>query len=274
MKNDIRSLAIIAGRGDFPMLAIKKCIKNNINFKLFLLSGESYTHDYSPFFPVTLKYGQIAEFIEINKKLNITNILMIGAVTKPDFKSISVDKKSAILLAKILTKRILGDDTVLKTVIKFFENEGFKVIKINDFIDDLVVNKGCITNITPTIGNDHDIKIAKEAIAKLSDYDIGQSLVIAQHQIIAVEAAEGTDQMINRISTLPIDYKNSAILVKLSKVKQSEKADLPTIGIDTIKNCIKNNITGIAIEAGKTLIIDKEDVIRMANENKMFITAI
>ena len=274
MQNNIKSLAIIAGRGNFPILAIKHCQKHNIRFQLFLLHGEDYKHDFSPFKPITLKYGQISEFIRINNQLGISNILMIGAVTKPDFKSISVDKKSAILLTKILAKKILGDDAVLKSVVSFFEKEGFNMIKVEDLLQDIQASKGALTTRKASKDEIENIEIASKIINTISQFDIGQSLVVAQKQIIAVEACEGTDSMINRVKELPIDYKDSSILVKLSKKKQSDKADLPTIGLNTIKNCVKNGIIGIAIEANKTLIIDKADVIKLANENNIFIIAI
>lgn len=274
MKNNIKSLAIIAGRGNLPKLAIEKCIHDNIKFQLFLLHGENYKHDYGSFNPITLKYGQISEFIKINKKLKISNILMIGAVTKPDFKSISVDKKSAILLAKILAKRILGDDAVLKSVVSFFEKEGFAMVKIEELLHDIQSPKGDLTKREVSKDEIEDIKIAKDAIDAISQFDIGQSIVVAQKQVIAVEGEEGTDKMIKRCGDLDIKYKNSAILVKMSKKNQSDKADLPTIGVNTVQNCIENHIKGIAIEANKTLIVDKEYAIRLANENNIFIIAI
>ncbi len=274
MTNSIQSIAIIAGRGDLPKLTIEKCQKDNIKFQLFLISSEEYDHDYSQYQPYVLKYGEIAKFLEICQEHQIANIIMVGGVTKPDFKSITVDKKSAILLTKILAKKILGDDAVLKTVVSFFEKEGFKIIKVNDLLEDILAQKGNLTVSVPDSSDNNNIKIAKNAIEALSQFDIGQSLIVAQQQIIAVEAAEGTDNMINRIGTLDVDYKNSAILVKLSKKNQSKKVDLPTIGLQTIKNCIDNNISGIAIESGKTIIVDKEQVIALANDNKIFITAI
>lgn len=108
----------------------------------------------------------------------------------------------------------------------------------------------------------------------MSQFDIGQSLIVAQKQIIAVEAAEGTDAMIKRCGDLNISFKKDAILVKMKKLNQSGKADLPTIGADTIKNCKLNGITGIAIQAGATLIIDKDEVIKLADQSEIFLIAV
>ncbi len=274
MKNSIENLAIIAGKGQIPSMILKKCKKDGIKHKLFLLNGENYEVNYEKEDPTVLKYGEISKLIDILKTENISNIIMAGGVTKPDFKSIKVDGKSAKLLAKILTKRLLGDDSVLASVIKFFEKEGFKIVKIQDFLDDVVTKKGELTKIKPSKEDFENIKIAKNAISHFSKFDVGQSLLIAQKQIIAIEAAEGTDEMIKRCKNLDIKYKNAAILVKTNKKNQSDKADLPTIGAKTVENCVKNGVKGIAIQSKLTLILEKEKVIDLANKNGIFIVAI
>lgn len=267
-------LAIFAGRGQLPQILIKNCQKNNIDFQVFLLASEKYDHDYTKFNPISLKYGEIGRFLQELQQKNIKNIIFIGAVNKPNFSNLKVDAKGTVLVAKILANKILGDDAVLSTVIKYFQKQGFKILQINDLLDDIVSKKGALTTAKPDKSDLKNIEIAKKAIQHFAKFDVGQAVLVAQKQIIAVEALEGTDNMIKRASTLKTDYQNNAILVKMKKPNQSAKADLPTIGLKTIENCAKNNIKGIAIEAKKTLIIDKEKVIAKANENNIFLIAI
>ena len=99
-------------------------------------------------------------------------------------------------------------------------------------------------------------------------------MVIAQKQIIAIEALEGTDEMIKRCKNLPVNYKENAVLVKLKKRNQSGKADLPTIGVATIKNSFEAGIKGIAIQANSTLVLEKEEVIKVADELGLFLTVV
>jgi len=272
--NHQEPIAIFAGRGFLPQMLIENCQKNNRKFLLFLLESENYDIDYSPFGPIKLPYGNVANFLEILHKNSIKNIIFIGAVNKPNFHSIKVDKKGAILLAKILASKILGDDAVLKTVINFFEKEGFKILKIEDLLSDIIAKKSVLTKMQPTAANLADIDLAKKAIKAMSEFDIGQGMIVAQKQIIAVEAIEGTDAMIARCGSLNIAFKKDAILVKMKKSRQSAKADLPAIGLDTIKNCYAGGIRGIAIQAGFTLIIDKEAVIKLADDLGVFIAVI
>ncbi len=275
MKNKINGkLAIFAGRGQLPKILIENCQKNNIDFQLFLLASEEYEIDYSEFNPIALKYGEVDKFLSEIHARKIGNLIFIGAVNKPNFKSIKVDKKGAILVTKIVASKILGDDAVLRAVVNFFEKEGLKILRIDDLLDDVVAKKSVLTNLKPDDEDLENITLAKKAIQAFSDFDVGQSVIVAQKQIIAVEALEGTDEMIKRCAKLKVEYKESAILVKMKKSRQSAKADLPVIGVNTIQNCHENGVKGIAIQAGTTLIINKKDVIDLANKLEIFLVVI
>ncbi len=268
------ALAIFAGRGQLPKMLIENCQKNGRKFSVFLLEGENYEIDYSAFNPLKLSYGEVEKFLAAVRENNIKELVFIGGVTKPNFSSLKVDKKGAILLAKILASKILGDDAVLRAVIKFFEKEGLKIIPINQLLTDLAPKKSTLSKIQPSKEELADIEISVKAIRAMSNFDIGQSVVVAQKQIIAVEALEGTDRMILRCADLKAEYVKDAILVKLKKSNQSSKADLPTIGVSTINNCYVSGIKGIAIQAGSTLILEKEKVVALVDELGMFLIAI
>jgi UDP-2,3-diacylglucosamine hydrolase len=264
-------LAIFAGRGSLPMMLIEDCQKKNRKFIVFLLQGENYDIDYSSFNPIKIAYGELERFLNELQKNQIKNIVFIGGVTKPNFSSLKVDKRGAGLLAKILANKILGDDAVLSTVIKFFEKEG---LRIDQLLDCVVSEKSTLTTIKPSKENLEDIALGVKAIKNFSQFDVGQSIVIAQKQIIAIEALEGTDEMIKRCGGLKVDYRQNAVLVKMKKSKQNLKADLPTIGLETIKNCAASGICGIAIQANSTLVLQKDEVIKKADELGLFLTVI
>lgn len=267
-------IAIFAGRGQLPKILINDCLAKNRRFKLFLLNGEKYDIDYSDFNPTTLSYGEIEKFIQSLKQENLQHIVFIGAVTKPNFTSLKVDKRGAILLGKIIANKILGDDAVLKTVVNFFEKEGFKIVRIDDLLDCVVSTKITLTKILPNPQNQIDIEIGAKAIKHFSKFDVGQSLIVSQRQIIAVEALEGTDAMIERCKNLEVDFVKNAILIKMKKTFQTAKADLPTIGVETIEKCAKSGIIGVAIEVNNTIVLDKENVIKKADELGIFLTTI
>jgi hypothetical protein len=267
-------IGIFAGRGQLPKILIDDCLKKDRKFIVFLLKGEQYEIDYSQYNPIYVGYGEVEKFLDYFHRQNINHVVFIGAVNKPNFSSLKVDKKGAILLGKIIANKILGDDAVLRTVVKFFENEGLKILRIDELLDCIISSKSTITKILPTPQNLIDIEIGSKAIKHFSKFDVGQSIVVSQKQIIAVEALEGTDSMIKRCQTLNIDFVKNAILIKMKKQHQTLKADIPTIGVDTVKHCSEANFKGIAIEVNNTLILDKQAVIELANQLGLFITAI
>lgn len=274
MQDNLQPLAIFAGRGILPKMLIEDCLKKGRKFIVFQLEGENYEIDYSPFNPMKLGYGEVEKFLAVIHENKIKNLIFIGGVTKPNFASLKVDKRGAVLVAKILANKILGDDAVLRSVIKFFEKEGLKILRIDELLDCVISVKSTLTQRAPTKENLADIALGVKAIKSFSNFDVGQSLVIAQKQIIAVEALEGTDEMIKRCAGLQVDYKKQAVLLKMKKKNQSSKADLPTIGVETIKNCAAAGISGIAIQASSTLVLHKEEVIKKADELGLFLQVI
>jgi DUF1009 family protein len=267
-------IAIFAGRGQFPKILIDDCVKKNRQFTLFLLNQENYEIDYSSYNPHTISYGEVERFLDILRKNNTKNIVFIGGVTKPNFSSLKVDKKGTILLAKIIANKILGDDAVLRTVINFFEKEGLKFLRIDEILDCVFSSKSTVTKILPSQQNIIDIEIGIKAIKYFSKFDVGQSVVVTQKQIIAVEALEGTDEMIKRCKDLKIQYLENSVLIKMKKSFQTSKADLPSIGVDTIINCHQAKIAGIAIQANSTIVLNKQAVIDRADQLGLFLTVI
>jgi len=271
---DLFPIAIFAGRGQLPKILIDDCLEKKREFKLFLLEKEDYEIDYSLHNPTTIGYGEVDRFLEILKSLKIQHIVFIGAVNKPNFSNLKVDKSGAILVAKIIANKILGDNAVLNTVIKFFEKAGFKILRIDQILDCVISDKITITHKIPNKLDFEAITLGAKAIKHFSKYDVGQAVVVSQKQIIAIEALEGTDNMIERCKNFKVDFYKDAILIKMKKHTQNTKADLPTIGVNTIQNCKDANISGIAIQANHTLILEKEKIIELANKLNIFITII
>ena len=274
MLDNQKTLAIIAGRGNLPLLIIEECQKKQQKFVLMLLESEKYEVDYSKYQPIYITYGEVEKLLAIFALHKVNQVVMAGAVNKPSFSQLKVDKTGGFLLAKIVANKILGDDAVLKTVINFFLQHKIEVLKISQVLDCLANKLGVLTIAEPNSMHLFDIELGKNAIKHFSVFDVGQGVVVAQKQIIAIEAVEGTDSMIARCQNLSISYNKQAILVKMSKQKQSQKADLPTIGPDTIINLVNAGFSGVAIELNKTIILQKNETINLANQFGLFIVVI
>jgi DUF1009 family protein len=176
------------------------------------------------------------------------------------------------LLAKVLKAKLLGDDKLLTTITDFFGQHGFKIVSAADILTDLCQKRGLVGSVKVKDGDIKSVKVVEDFLDNISSFDVGQSAVILNKQIIALEGFEGTDNMIKRCGEFLSD-KKGAILVKMPKKGQNDKIDMPVIGVDTIEALKVNNFAGVAIKADGVMIIDKDLVVKKADEYGIFIIA-
>jgi len=268
------TLAIIAGNGDLPKLIIAECERRKSDFIVILIEGEPSNVHYKSYNHYIVSIGSLGKLLTIFKQNKVQQIVFVGGIQKPSFSNLKVDKKGAVLLSKLISNKIFGDNNILTTITNYFSKEGFKIVGANDIVQDIIAEKGVLTKTKPSKSDLADIKMGENAIKLMSELDIGQAVVVQNKQIIGVEAIEGTDELIKRCGKIRFEKVSKPILIKIKKQNQNTKIDLPTIGVKTINNLIAANFAGIAIKSGSTLIIDKEKIIDLANKNKLFIIAI
>ena len=197
---------------------------------------------------------------------------MIGTIRRPSFSDLVPDLRTAAFFAKLGMKS-LGDDGILRALVKEIEAEKMRVVGIHEVLPQLLVKEGILTKQKPDKQALVDISRGIEVGYELGRLDVGQSTIVQQGLVLGVEGIEGTDELIKRCSSYK--RKGSApILVKLRKPQQDMRIDLPTIGLTTIENMHKSGLKGIAIHAGNALIVDEQKVIELANKYQMFIVGI
>jgi DUF1009 family protein len=261
----------IVGNGDLPKIVLDEAKDKNLDFIVGGINGLTSKQNVLPYAHFWFSIGEIKLLIDNLKKHQVKKIVMVGSITRPSLFSIKLDSLGKELISKYINK-IAGDNSILSMVIDIFENNEFEVIGAQDITDKILINKGFHTNINcDEYGDDitNGFFIAKE----LSKLDIGQSIVFQQNMVIAVEAVEGTREMILRSKKL-LKKGREGILVKVNKVNQDNRVDLPSIGTKTIIEAKKAGLKGIVIEANKSIIINKEEVINLANKYQIFIVAI
>ncbi|WP_032138973.1 LpxI family protein [Rickettsia tamurae] len=265
------NLGIIAGRGSLPYLIADNYTKQGGNCYIAAIKDEADIDQIKDFEYKILKIGMVGEAIKYFKEHEVKNIIFIGGVNRPNFKNLAVDKIGGLLLFKIVGQKIRGDDSLLKTVADFFESYGFKVISSNEIYKNQQGNSNIITDTNPTSSDKNDIELGIKLLNHLSSFDIAQSVIVESSYILGIEAAEGTDNLIARCADL---RKNpyGGVLVKIPKLDQDNRLDMPTIGPNTIKNLAKYNYKGVAIQKNNVIIVEEELTIKLANEHKIFIT--
>jgi DUF1009 family protein len=264
-------LGIIAGGGAAPRYLIEACQKMGRAFFIVCLQGQA-DKDLGDNLPhAWLPLGAAEKLKVLVAEQGIGEIVMIGRVRRPSLLEIKPD----FLALKVLTKigiNALGDDALLRSIGKAMEEEaGIKVIGVQDVFADLLTPGGTLGKIAPDEDAQKDIAHGIKVARMLGELDTGQSVIVQQGMVLGVEAIEGTDALIARSGNLRREGAGG-VLIKIAKPQQDNRYDLPTIGPDTVIAAQKAGLRGIALEAGRSLLIEREKTIALANEAGIFIS--
>ncbi|NTU77689.1 MAG: LpxI family protein, partial [Alphaproteobacteria bacterium] len=250
-------LGIIAGGGAAPRQLIAACQKIGRPFFLACLEGQA-DPDLGKGVPhAWLPLGAGQKLKTLFTDAGVSEVVMIGRVRRPSLLEIRPDW----LALKVLTKigiNSLGDDGLLRAIGKAIEEEGkVRLVGIQDVFADLLTPLGELTGTSPDEQARADIKRGIEVALALGRLDVGQAVVVQQGLVLGVEAIEGTDALIARSAAVRREGQGG-VLVKLAKPQQDNRFDLPTIGPDTVAAAAKAGLRGIALQAGRSLIVDRE----------------
>ena len=263
-------IGLIFGESSFPNEILKKIKKNKIKYLIIDLSRKKVfkknknSHD--------LSIGQFGKIIKILKEKKCKKVLFAGKVIKPNLKKIHLDFKGIYYFSKIIKSFKLGDAAILKQIIQILKNEKINTISSLTFNPELTLTKGIYSKIKPNDKDKKDIDKAIKKLASVNKYNYTQGVVVRNSNIVALEDENGTDTMLRKGRKKL--YKNSGVLVKFPKKKQDLRIDLPTIGIDTLKECKKIGLKGIVLKSKQNIFLDRKKCLNFVNKNKMFLTAI
>ena len=266
----MRKIGLIAGNGQFPIIFSKALKDRKVKVIAIGLKGEtleSLEEHVDKIFWVEL--GQLQRLIEIFKEEEVQDVTMAGGITKTlMFSGLKPDSRGVSFLSKLKNKK---DDFILRSFARELEQEGIHVQSSTHYLPWIVAKKGCLTKKTPTEDDYKDIEFGWNIAKGIGELDIGQTVVVKDQVILAVEAIEGTDEAIKRGGRLG---NGQAVVVKVKKPKQDMRFDIPVVGIKTIDSLKEVNASVLAIEAENTIILEKEEMIRNADENGISIIAI
>lgn len=268
-----RKLGIIAGGGELPEQLVKWCQKEQYPYYVLAIQGNADENFFKTVEPCEqIRIGQAGTGFKRFKEENVKDVVLIGTIKRPTLSDLVPDMRTAAFFAKIGTKS-LGDDGILRALVKEIEKEGMRVVGIQEVVPDLLVKEGVLTKKKPDKEDEEDIRRGVEVASTLGKLDVGQSVVVQQGLILAVEGIEGTDRLILRSKEYQRKGK-SPLLVKLRKPQQDMRVDLPTIGMKTVENAHQCGFKGIAVHAGNALIVNEKEVIKLADKYGMFIKGI
>jgi DUF1009 family protein len=256
-------VAIIAGNGQFPFLVVDAVQEQGLD-PLVIAIREEASPDLALRSPSIhwLSLGEIARFFEILEREKIRKVLLAGQVKHRQlFSNIPADGVMSQAL-KGLDRR--NTDALIGTFVKMLEAAGIEVLDSTHFIKHLLADEGVMTERQPLPEELSDIDYGREIARAVAGLDIGQTVVVATRACVAVEAMEGTDATIERAATLSSGRR--LVVVKVSKPSQDMRFDVPVIGLKTIEVMDRSNARVLAVDAGKTLLFDREALLGAARQ--------
>ena len=265
-------LAIIAGGGTLPCALATAVTSRGGQVHIIGIRGEA--DDMIASFPHSwMKWGEAGKLFATLKQQGCRDLVFIGTVSRPDLSNIKLDLGAIKALPFLLSLRKGGDDSVLSRIVGFIENKGYRVRGAGEVAPELLAGVGTLGAKSPSAEGKADIDAGFRVIEALGRLDVGQAAVVVKGHVLAVEAAEGTDAMLARCAALKQWGRRAraGVLVKAPKPGQEERVDLPTIGPDTVEKAAHAGLAGIAVAAGRVLIVDRSITIAAANKHGLFL---
>ena len=268
-----RKLGILAGGGVLPRLLVDMCREEGRAVFVLAFKGFTDTETLSDVEHDLVRLGAVGAALDALRKAGVEDLVLAGPVRRPSLAALRPDARALKFFARVGGKA-LGDDGLLRGAIRVLEEEeGFRVIRVDDVLPGVTSPAGQLGKYKPDDAADRDIERGTAVLHALGSADVGQAVVVQDGLVLGVEAVEGTDALLSRCAGLRREGPGG-VLVKLGKPGQETRADLPTIGVDTIRGAKNAGLRGVAVEAGITLILSRAQVIAEADEAGLFLVGL
>ena len=262
-------IGLFLGEKELPIEILKKIERKKLNYFIIdLTKNNKFKKNKNSFFINIGKFGEILKLIKFKK---CKKVIFAGNIIKPKISKLKLDLKGLMYIPRVIKAAKLGDAAILKVLIKILSENDIKVIKLNTFNPELTLKKGIYTKIKPSNSDRKEIFKGIKILKKINSYNHTQAVIIRNNKVISLEKRKGTKEMIKSIAK---SKDKRGILIKLPKLKQDLRVDLPTIGLDTFKDCNNVGIKGIVVKSNQNIILNKKESIKYANRNKLFLIAI
>ncbi|MBE7185535.1 MAG: UDP-2,3-diacylglucosamine diphosphatase LpxI [Methylobacterium mesophilicum] len=273
-------VGVIAGEGRLPLDVAEQLQEAGASPFIVLAGDEART---APgllgFDHAELPPERIAELVPLLKKNRVATVVMSGAITRrPNWRTFRPSMRLLTLVPTIARALVKGDDGLLRVLVRFLEENGFTVVGAHEIAPQLLAPLGPLTSAKPTAGDARDLQAALVAAQTIGAIDVGQAAVAIGGRAIALEGIEGTDGLLDRVAALRghgrLANAKRGVLVKCAKPEQEMRADLPTIGPDTVLRAHKAGLAGIGVEAERSLVLDLPEVRKEADRLGLFVVGI
>lgn len=272
-------LAMICGGGSLPLAVAEYVAARGRTVILFPLRGAAEGTAVARFPHYWVHTGQIGKFMRLARAEGCRDVVFIGSLIRPSIWQTRPDLKGLSLLPQVLAAFRGGDNHLLSGMGRLLEREGFRLLGAHEVAPEILAPEGVIGRMQPSERDRADIALGLDYLRAAGSFDIGQAAVVAGRHVLAVEAIEGTDQMLARVAELRANGRirgssGCGVLVKAPKPSQDQRFDLPSIGPQTVNCAVQAGLAGIAVVAGATIIAEPEELVQVADRTGIFVIGV
>jgi DUF1009 family protein len=269
-------LAIICGGGSLPYAVAEAVVGRGRGVVLFAIRGFADASAVARYPHHWFALGQAGRFRRLARAAGCHDVVFIGSLVRPPISKVRLDWLTLMILPQILRSYRGGDDHLLSGLARIFEQLGFHLVAPQELAPEILAREGTLGRIDPSARDAADIARGLSLIASIGAFDVGQAVVVADNRVLAVEAAEGTDGMLDRVTTLRREGRigvpdGVGVLIKAPKPNQDRRFDLPSIGPRTIEGVARAGLAGLAVVAGRTIIAEPAQVALAADRAGLFV---
>jgi hypothetical protein len=270
-------IAILAGGGRLPELVTAAALRAGRAPIVFAIAGEAEPKAFAPAPVHTLRWGEIGRLFRLAQESGCRDAVLIGSIARrPDYRTLRPDFGAVKLIPRIVRIMAARDNDILTGVARILEENGLKIVSPLSIAPELALDEGCVAG-SVSRQSQADIEAAAAAARKIGRLDIAQGAVAVDGRVVAEEDATGTDALLNRVALLRRSGavgKSGGVLVKCLKPEQDGRHDLPTVGPSTAEHAKQAGLAGVAAEAGRTILVGREETIAAFDRAGLFLFGI
>jgi DUF1009 family protein len=267
-------LAIVCGGGSLPFAVAEAAQRQGRSIHLFALRGfadpgrvQAYPHHWG-------RLGGVGRFCRIARREGCRDVVFIGSAIRPTIWQLWPDFGAIRAMPRIIRMFRGGDDHLMSGVIKLLEDQGFRAVGAHDIAPEILLPAGALGAFVPSELHRGDIALGLSLLSAIGPFDVGQATIVAGNHVLAVEGADGTDEMLAYFADLRRRgriHSTGGVLIKAPKPSQDRRVDLPAIGPQTVEGAARAGLAGIAGVAGATILAGAEDVRRASDRARIFV---
>ena len=272
-------LAIICGGGSLPFAVADAAARAGRRVVLFALRGFAEAQRVAEYPHHWTRLGQFGRFRRMARAEGCRDVVFIGSLVRPKLTQLWPDLTTLLQLPRLLGAFRGGDDRLLSGIASFFEEQGFRVVGADQIAPDILMPHGVLGLCAPRERDRADIAAGLALLHATGPFDVGQAAVVADNRVLAIEAADGTDEMLAHVAELRRTGRirtpaGAGVLVKAPKSGQDRRVDMPSIGPSTIESVVRAGLAGIAVVAGSAIVAEPERMAKVADKAKIFVVGI